>query len=81
MNALDAGTGEYRDFGGDLFRQATVYPTTVAGVLTFGVFPHHHPVNLIAVVQRAFHPRQYPGRTHVGVLVEALANRQAQTPE
>ncbi|MNP66172.1 hypothetical protein D3C76_1618470 [compost metagenome] len=32
-------------------------------------------------MQRAFHPRQHAGRTNVGVLVEALANRQSQAPQ
>ena len=78
VNALDPGTSEYRDFSGDLFRQPTVHATAVAGILALGVFPHHHPVDLITIVQRAFHPRQDTGRTHVGVLIETLADRQPQ---
>ncbi|MNO76267.1 hypothetical protein D3C76_673380 [compost metagenome] len=81
VNALHPGTGKYRHFGGDFFRQPPVYSTAVAGVLTFGVFPHHHPVDLVAIEQRAFHPGQHAGRAHVGVLVEALADRQAQAPQ
>ncbi|MNR11741.1 hypothetical protein D3C85_1280560 [compost metagenome] len=81
VNALDPGPGEHRHLGGDFFRQASVHAPAVAGIFAFGVLAHHHPVDLVTVVQRAFHPRQHAGRTHVGVLVETLADRQAQAPQ
>ncbi|MNQ98476.1 hypothetical protein D3C85_1141690 [compost metagenome] len=81
MDSLDTGTGKHRNLGSHLFRQAPMHPATVAGVLAFGVFADHHPIDLVAVVQWAFYTRQHASRTHVGVLVEALADRQAQPPE
>ncbi|MCY1185122.1 hypothetical protein D9M73_258740 [compost metagenome] len=81
MNALYPGAGEDGHLGRDFFRQASVHPATVARVLALGVFPHHHPVDLLAIDQRAFDPGQYTRRAYVGVLVEALADRQAQAPE
>lgn len=81
VDALDSNTGKDRHFRGDLFRQATVNATTIAGVLTFGVFPHHYPVNLVTIDQWALYPRQHTSRTHVGVLIEALADRQTQAPQ
>jgi len=56
MDTLDTGTGKHRHLSGHLFRQAAVHPTTVAGILTFGIFADHHPVDLVAVVQWAFTP-------------------------
>ena len=81
VDTLNTGTGEHRDFSGHFFWQATVYASAVARVLTFRVFTHHDPVDLITIVQRAFNARKHAGRTYVCVLVKALANRQTQSPQ
>src|SRR5258708_6339741 len=52
-----------------------------AGVLASGILAHHDPVDVLAVDERALHAGQHARGTHVGVLVEALADRQAQTPQ
>src|SRR6185503_15314800 len=52
-----------------------------ARVLAFGILPDDDPVNLLAVPERARDTRQHARRAHVGVLVEALADRQPQAPE
>ena len=66
----------------DLDRQPAVRAPADAGVLALGVLADDDPVDVLAV-RRAGSSR--PGSTragpHVGVLVEALADRQAQAPE
>ena len=52
-----------------------------AGIFAFGVLADDHPVDLLAVAQRARDARQHARRTHVRVLVEALADRQPQSPQ
>src|SRR5688572_3578636 len=60
-----------------------MHPTADAGVFALGVFADDHPVELPSLhfPQRAGDARQYARRTHVGVLVERLADRQPQSPQ
>ena len=53
------------------------------GVLPFAVLPHHDPVDPLrgGVAQWARHSRQEPHRPHAGVLIESLADGQAQAPQ
>ena len=54
-----------------------------AGVLALGVLAHDHPVQIfrLAALQRCIDAGQDAGRPHVGVLVEALADLQPQSPQ
>ena len=65
------------------FGMPLVDPAADAGILALRVLAHDHPVELRPgdVAQRAGDARQDPGRTHIGVLVEGLADREAQAPE
>ena len=57
--------------------------SAVAGILAFGILAHDHPVEIARtdIAQRRRDARQDLGRPHIGVLVEALADRQPQPPE
>ena len=83
QDALDAGTGHDRNIHRRLDRMALVHPATDAGVLALGVLPHDDPVEVLApaVAQGALDTRQDARRTDVRVLVEALADLQAQAPQ
>jgi hypothetical protein len=83
MDALDPGPGHQRKVRGNLNRVALVRPATYAGVLTFRVFAHDDPVQVFrrATLERAIDSRKNACWAHVGVLIESLANFQAQTPE
>ena len=56
---------------------------TDPGVLALGVLADHDPVHrrFRGVAQRAGDPRQELHRPHAGVLVEPLADREAEAPE
>src|SRR5438477_3723559 len=53
----------------------------VARILAFRVLADDHPVDLLAVAQRARDARQHARGPHVRVLIESLADRQTQSPE
>ena len=55
----------------------------LAGILAFRVLAHDHPVQLLGrdIAQRAGDSGQDAGRADVGVLVERLADGEAQAPE
>ena len=72
---------EDRGLGRDFVRQSPVNAAARAGVFALGVFADDDPVDLAAFEERAGDPGQHPGGPHVGVLVEALADRQAQAPQ
>jgi hypothetical protein len=82
-DALDADAGEDSDFRAYFLRQAAMHPPAAAGIFTFGVFTHDHPVEVAGpgMPQRRGDAGQDPGRPDVGVLVKALADRQAQAPQ
>src|SRR3546814_452071 len=58
-------------------------PSADAGTLALAVLAHDHPVQVgrRAVAQRAADAGQQARRPHVGVLIEALADRQPQAPQ
>jgi hypothetical protein len=68
-------------FRGGLDRQSLVRAPAHARVLAFGVLADHDPVDVLRVRERALHAGQHARGPHVRVLVEALADRQAQAPE
>ena len=78
-----AGPREHRGLDADLLGQAAMHAPAGAGVLALRVLAHHDPVELARrdVAQRTRHARQQARRPDVGVLVEALADRQAQAPQ
>jgi len=81
MHALDAAARE----GGDLHRhfvlQPGVHAAAGARVFALGVLAHDHPIDVAPAIERRLDARQHPRRPHIGVLIEALADRQAQAPE
>ncbi len=82
-DALDADAGHHRHVGRGLDRVALVDAAADAGVLAFGVLAHDDPVQVLglAALQRAVDAGQDARRAHIGVLVEALADLQAQAPQ
>jgi hypothetical protein len=82
-DSLDAGAGHHRDVGRDLDRMALVGAAADAGVLAFRVLAHDHPVEVVraAALQRRVDAGQDARRPNVRVLVEPLADLQAQAPE
>jgi hypothetical protein len=81
MDALDAGPREDRDLGPDLLRQPSVSAPAAARVLAFGVFADDHPVDRGAARQRALDSGKHARGPHIGVLIEALADGQPQSPQ
>jgi hypothetical protein len=83
QDALDADPGHHADVGGGFDRVALVHAAADARILAFGILAHDDPVQVFrrATLQRAVDAGQDAGRTHVGVLVEALADLQAQAPQ
>src|SRR5260221_6862830 len=81
MDALDAAAREGGHLQCHFVVQAGVHTATGAGVFAFGVLAHDDPVDAVSVFHGAAHARQHARGSHVGVLIEALADRQAQSPE
>ena len=82
-DALHTGAGHDGHVGGHFDRVALVGPTAHAGVFALGVFAHDDPVQVFgaAALERRINAGQDAGGAHIGVLVKALANFQAQTPQ
>ena len=82
-DSLHAVAREDRDFGGDLPGLSLVRSATLPGVLAFAVLADNHPVEVagLALAQRRLSPAEHSGRTHVGVLLQRLADGQTETPE
>ncbi len=59
------------------------HPAADARILALRIFAHDDEVDLLRLAprQRGTHSRQQPARPDVGVLVEAAADRDEQTPE
>ena len=83
MIALHAGPRHDGDVVATSIGRPLCDATADAGILAFRVLAHDHPVQLRTgnMTQRTGDARQNSGRTNVGVLVERLADRQAQAPQ
>nr|GEU28650.1 HTH-type transcriptional regulator PtxR, putative [Tanacetum cinerariifolium] len=83
QDALHAHARHHRDVGGRFDRVALVHAAAHARIFAFRVFAHDHPVQVfrLAALQGAVDAGQDAGRAHVGILVEALADFQAQAPQ
>jgi hypothetical protein len=79
----DAGAGENGELGADFLGQAAMNAPAGAGVFAFGVLADDDPVEVARAdaAQRRLDAGQDPGGSDVGVLVEALADRETQSPE
>lgn len=75
--------GEDRDFGGYFPWLADVRPAALAGVLALAVFADDDPVEVAgaAVLQRGDGAPEDAGGADVGVLLEGLADGEAEAPE
>src|SRR5262249_24440425 len=82
-DALHSNPGHDGDVLRDLDWQTLVHAAADAGILALRVLANDHPVQLRAgdMAQRAGDAGQDPGRAYVGVLVERLADGQAQAPQ
>ncbi|KAI9903736.1 hypothetical protein N3K66_000265 [Trichothecium roseum] len=80
---LDAVAGEDGDLGGRLPGLAAVGTPALARVLALAVLAHDDPVQVAggAVPERGLRAGEDAGGTHVGVLLEGLADGQAEAPE
>ncbi len=77
---LDAAAREDAGLDGDLLRLVLVDKAAHLRVLAFGVFAHHHEIDLAALGPRQgrLHAGIEIGGTHVRVLVEGAADGQQQ---
>ncbi len=82
-DAADAGAGEDRDFGRHFLRQAAMRAAALAGIFAFGILADDDPVEIVGrnARQRAPDAGQDAGRADIGILVEGLADGEAQAPE
>jgi hypothetical protein len=82
-DALDADAGEDCRLGRHLLGQAAMDAPAVAGIFALAVLADDDPVEIggAASGKRAGDPRQDACRPQIGVLIETLADRQAQAPE
>lgn len=80
--ALDAMARENGDFGGSLPGPAAVRAASLAGVLALAVLADDDPVQVAgaAVAQRRLGATEDLCRSDVGVLLEGLADGQAESP-
>src|SRR3546814_19956354 len=62
---------------------ALVYASTYARVFAFRVFTHDDPYKVVdgAALERCVDAGKNAGGTHIGVLIEALTDFQAQAPQ
>ena len=81
VDARNTRAGEHGCFCRHFLGQPTMHAPAVAGILTFGVFADHHPVDILSFAQRAGDAWQHARRPHIGILIKALADRQAQAPQ
>ena len=74
---------KHRDVRGDLLRQALVNAPADPGVFALGVLSDDDPIKLGPgyLPERARDAGEDAGGTHVGVLVERLADREPQAPQ
>ncbi len=79
----DAVPGEHGDFGADFFRLAAMGAPADAGIFALAVLAHDHPVEITRpdIGERTGQAREDARRPDIGILVEALADLQAQPPE
>ncbi len=80
---LDAGPGKDRHIHADLDRQAAMRTAAHPGIFTFGIFADDDPIDGLAEIrpQRANDAGQQLRRPHIGELIEALADGEAQAPQ
>ncbi len=74
---------ENADFGRDLPRLADVGPPALTGVLALGVFADDHPVKVAraSIAQGRRDAAEEFGGANIGVLLEGLADGEAEGPE
>jgi len=84
-DALDADAREDADVGGGLPGLVGVAAAAVAGVFPLGVFTHDDPVEFFSVFlaggERGGDAVEDAGGADIGVLLEGLANGEAEAPE
>ena len=80
---LDAGAGEDCHLGRHFLLHAAMGAAADAGVFALGILADDQPVEVgrVDVAQRAGDAGQDARRADIGVLVEPLADRQAQAPQ
>ena len=83
LDALDPRARHHRQVRRYLDRVALMHPAADAGIFALGVFAHDHPVQVFrfAALQRCIDPGKNARRAHIGVLIEALADLEPQTPQ
>jgi hypothetical protein len=82
-DAFDAGSGEDGGFGGDFFRESAMGATAVTGILAFAVLADYDPIEftVVYVTQRRDEAWENTSGTYIGVLIEPLADFEAESPE
>src|SRR5438105_2771348 len=82
-DAIDARAREYRLLYRRLALRALEHPPADRGVFAFGVLAHDGEIDIAdrTAGERRAHPGHEPHRTNIGILLEAPANRDEQSPE
>ncbi len=82
-DALHARAGHHAHVGGHLDGMALVGAAAHARVFAFGVLAHDDPVQVLAcaALERRIDAGQDARGPHIGVLIEPLADLQAQAPQ
>src|SRR5688572_8329275 len=80
MDTLHARARKHRNLGRRLLRQPAMHAPAGAGVFALAVLADDDPVDP-GIFQGCVYSGKDPGGPDVGVLVEALADRQAQVPQ
>ena len=75
--------GENCRLGCHLLRQPAMCPPAMARIFAFRVLAHNDPIQIARTLaaQGRFDPGQDARGAHIGVLIKALADWQAQTPQ
>lgn len=82
-NSLNTVSGEDGDLSSDFPRLTSMRAATLAGVLALAVLTNNNPVKVtvLAVAQRRLSAAEDSCWADIGVLLEGLANGQAETPQ
>ena len=83
MMRVTPAAGENGHLGGDLLGKASMGAPALPGILALGILAHDHPVQVLGPdpSQRALDAGEDAGGADIGVLVERLADVEAQAPQ
>ena len=83
LDSFDADPGEDGNVESDFLWQTDMGASAGASIFTFGVFPDDNPIEIIGsdTGEGPLNTWKQAGRANIGVLIEGLADLQAQAPQ